>query len=168
MQHKVLITLIITALGGGASAAVGVLDPWVRTTTSFQKSTVAFMQLTSSNDARLVQADSPVATTVELHQMVMKNYAMKMQPVPGIDLPAGKPVALAPDGYMVMLTGLTQQIREGDTIPISIVVEGRDKKRETFRFSAVAKSMDLDAGKGSHQHTHGNSDGAVQTAERGN
>ena len=168
MQTKALISLLIAVLGGSASAAVGVLDPWVRTTTSFQKSTVAFMQLTSSDDARLVRADSPVAASVELHQMVMKNYAMKMQSVPGIDLPAGKPVALSPDSYMVMLTGLRQQIREGDVIPISIVVEGRDKKRETFSFSAVAKNMDRDAGKAGHQHTHGHSDGVVQTAERTN
>lgn len=151
MKRPALAAFLLAAFSASAFAAVTVKDPWVRATNAHQKSTVAFMQLTSSGDARLVKADSPVAKTVEIHQMVMKNYAMKMQAVPAIDLPAGKAVELKPDGYLVMLTGLKQQIKEGDSIPISLVVEGRNKKRETIKFSASA--MTLEAGSaGNHAH----------------
>jgi len=87
MIRSVLVALILAALSLPAVAAVTIKNPWIRVTSSHQKSTVAFMQLTSSNDARLVKAASPVAKSVEIHQMVMKNYAMKMQAVPAIDLP---------------------------------------------------------------------------------
>ena len=145
MQRIALLTLVCTALGGPALAAVDVTDPWVRPTTAFQKSTAAFMQLTSSSDARLVKAESPLATQVEIHQMVMKNYRMKMQSVALVELPAGQPIALRPDGYMVMLTGLKQQIRQGDSIPISIVVEGSDRKRQTIQVTALADARQVNA-----------------------
>jgi copper(I)-binding protein len=153
MKRCALVTLVLAALSAPALAAVTVQEPWVRATASYQKSSVAFMQITSSNDARLVKAESPVAKVVEIHEMVMKNNMMKMQSVPAIELPAGKAVALKPDGYMVMLTGLKQQIKEGDSIPISIVVEGKNKKRETIHINASA--MTLEAGMSDkHAHAH--------------
>jgi len=142
MKRLVPAALVLAALSAPALASVTVKDSWVRTTASYQKSSVAFMQITSSSDARLVKAESPVAKLVELHQMVMKNNVMKMQAAPAIDLPAGKLVELKPDGYMVMLTGLKQQIKQGDLIPISLVVEGKNKKRETITLTASAMSME--------------------------
>jgi copper(I)-binding protein len=109
------------------------------------------MQLTSANDARLVKADSPVAKIVEIHEMVMKNHVMKMRTISAIDLLAGKTVALKPNGYMVMLTGLKQQIKEGDSVPVSIVIEGKNRKRETIALSVPALRMDSAA---SEQHAH--------------
>lgn len=142
MKRLAFAAIVLAALSAPALATVTVKDSWVRATASYQKSSVAFMQITSSKDARLVKAESPVAKTVELHQMVMKDNAMKMQSVRAIDLPSGKPVELKPDGYMVMLTGLKQQIKEGDTIPISIVIEGKDKKRETIALTAPAMTLE--------------------------
>ncbi len=169
MRCAALPALLCIALGGPALAAVGVSDPWVRPTTSFQKSTVAFMQLTSTGDARLVKAESPVATQVEIHQMVMKNYRMTMQSVQLIELPAGQAVALRPDGYMVMLSGLKQQIRQGDSIPISIIVEGRDRKRETIQITALAVDRQATgAGKAEHAHSHDTAHIAAQAVEASN
>jgi len=154
MNRLVPATLMLAMLSAPVLADVTVKDSWVRATASYQKSSVAFMQIISSNDARLVKADSPVAKTVEIHEMVLKNNVMKMQAVTAIDLPAGKPVELKPDGYMVMLTGLKQQIKEGDTIPISIVIESKNKKRETITISARAMTMEA-ASAGKHAHDHG-------------
>jgi copper(I)-binding protein len=153
MKRLVLATLVLAALSAPALATVTVTEPSVRATTSFQKSTVAFMQITSSYDARLVKAESPVAKVVEIHEMVMKNNVMKMSAISGIDLPAGKAVNLKADGYMVMLMGLKQQIKEGDNIPISIVIEGKDKRRETIKLNATAMTMNA-AAAGKHAHAH--------------
>jgi len=153
MKRSVLVALAFAALSAPALATVTVKDPWVRATASYQKSSVVFMQITSSNDARLVKAESPVAKVVEIHEMVLKNNVMRMQSVAAIDLPAGKAIELKPGGYMVMLTGLKQQIKEGDTIPISIVVEGKNKKRETVQLNASAMCMEA-ATTGKHDHAH--------------
>ena len=141
MKRIALLAVVLAAVSAPALAAVTVTEPWVRATASYQKSSVAFMQITSSDDARLVKADSPVAKAVEFHEMVMKNNVMKMQAVPAIDLPAGKAIELKPGGFMVMLTGLKQQLKEGDSIPISIVVEGKNRKRETIKVNAQAMAM---------------------------
>jgi copper(I)-binding protein len=155
MKRVLLATVVLAALSAPALAEVTVKEPWVRATASYQKSSVAFMRITSSNDARLVRAESPVAKVVEIHEMVLKNNVMKMQTVTAIDLPAGKTVELKPGSYMVMLTGLKQQIKEGDTIPIAIVVEGKNNKRETIKLNASAMTMSAAAGdKHMHDHDH--------------
>ena len=128
-------------LAAGAHAQVTVTDPWVRATVPAAKASGAFMLLQSAQDARLVEVRSPVAAMVELHQMSMENGMMKMGAVDGIDLPAGKPVALASGGYHVMLMGLKQQMKEGDTVPLTLVVQKKGKKVETVEVKALVKPL---------------------------
>jgi copper(I)-binding protein len=153
MKRLVLVTLGLAVFSAPALATVTVKEPWVRATTPHQKATMVFMQLTSSNDARLVKADSPVAKVVEIHKIVMRNNVMRMRTVPAIDLPAGKAVELNPSGYVVMLMGLKQQIKEGDTIPISLVIEEKNKMRQTLQLNASAMTMDA-AASGKHAREH--------------
>lgn len=71
----------------------------------------------SDQDVTLVSATSDAATTVEMHEMVMKDGAMKMQPKEGgFVVPAGKSTTLEPGGLHIMLIGLTRDIRAGDTV----------------------------------------------------
>jgi copper(I)-binding protein len=122
-------------------AQVTVKDPWVRATVSQQKTTGAFMQITSAQDARLVEARSPVAGVVEVHEMTMEKDVMRMRAIKGLDLPAGKSVELKPGGYHVMLMDLKQQVKEGDTVPVTLVVEGKDKKRSNVEVKASVKAL---------------------------
>lgn len=132
---------IVAAFAVPAHAQVTVKDPWVRGTVSQQKATGAFMQITSTQDARLVEARSPVAGVVEVHEMTMEKDVMKMRAVSGLDLPAGKAVELKPGGYHVMLMDLKQQMKEGDTVSMTLVVEGKDKKRSTIEVNAPVKPL---------------------------
>jgi copper(I)-binding protein len=111
------------------------------------------MQITSVQDARLVEASSPVAGVVEVHEMVMEKDVMKMRAVKGLDLPAGKTVELKPGGYHVMLMDLKQQMKEGDTVPVTLVVEGKDKKRSTIEVKAPVKPL-ATASKAAAEHKH--------------
>jgi copper(I)-binding protein len=52
--------------------------------------------------------------------MTMDNGVMKMRQVDGIDLPAGKTVALKPGGYHIMLTGLAQPLAAGQSFPLTL------------------------------------------------
>ena len=124
-----------------AHAQVTVKDPWVRATVSQQKATGAFMQITSAQDARLVEAKSPVAGVVEVHEMSMEKDVMKMRAIPELALPAGKAVELKPGGYHVMLMDLKQQMKEGGTVPLTLVIEGKDKKRSTVELKAPVKPL---------------------------
>ena len=134
-------------------AQVTVKEPWVRATVSAQKATGAFMQITSAQDARLVEAKSPVAGVVEVHEMVMEKDVMKMRAIKGLDLPAGKTVELKPGGYHVMLMDLKEQMKEGTTVPVTLVVESKDRKRSTVEVKAAVKPLTTPA-KAEPEHKH--------------
>ena len=153
MKRITIAALIFAAFP--VMAQVTVKDPWVRATVSQQKATGAFMQITSAQDARLVEAKSPVAGVVEVHEMSMEKDVMKMRAIPELALPAGKAVELKPGGYHVMLMDLKQQMKEGGTVPLTLVIEGKDKKRSTVEVKASIKPLTTAApAKMDHQHKH--------------
>ncbi|WP_151633561.1 copper chaperone PCu(A)C [Noviherbaspirillum aerium] len=139
------LSLIAAALLVGTSASamaqIAVTEAWVRATVAQQPATGAFMRITAQQDARLVDVQSPIAKTVELHEMKMENNVMKMRPVAGIALPAGQAVELKPGGYHIMLVGLTRSVGEGDAVPLTLVVETADKKRESVSVQLKARSL---------------------------
>jgi copper(I)-binding protein len=47
-------------------------------------------------------------------------------------------VELKPGGFHIMLMGLKQQIKEGDVVPLTLVVENKDKKREAIALQVPA------------------------------
>ena len=152
MKSKLRLALALALSCGawGANAqSVEVKDAWVRGTVSAQKVTGAFMEITGKNAVRLLSADSPVASSVEIHNMTMKDGVMKMFPVDGIDIPAGKTVKLASGGYHVMLMGLKQQMKPGDRVPLKLTFELADKKRESLELSVEVRDI-----KGERHNAH--------------
>ncbi len=137
MRRLLLASALFTALV--AHAQVKVDDPWVRATVAPQKATGAFMQLTSTKAAKVVAASSPVAEMVEIHEMKMDDGVMKMRAVDALALPAGQAVALKPGSYHVMLMGLKAPIKAGETVPLTLTVEGEDKQRTTVEIKAEAR-----------------------------
>ena len=65
---------------------------------------------------------------------------MKMRAIPGIELPAGKTVELKPGGLHVMLMDLKQPLAAGDSVALTLIVEGKDKKRETIEVKAAVRA----------------------------
>jgi copper(I)-binding protein len=137
-----------------AQAQVTVKDAWVRATVAQQKATGAFMQLQSAQDAKLVSAQSPVAGVVEVHEMAMDGGVMRMRAVPSLDLPAGKAVDLKPGGYHVMLMDLKAQVKDGDTVPVTLVVEGKDGKRQSVELKVPARAAAAPAMKHGEGYKH--------------
>ncbi len=127
MKQLVLALIASGAIATSAFAQVSVGNPWVRATVPVQKSSGAFMVLRSTQAARLVEVSSPVAASVELHQSSMADGVMTMDHVDAIDLPAGKDINLATGGYHLMLVGLKRQLKQGETVPLTLVVKSGAK-----------------------------------------
>lgn len=144
VQHlkRTLIGLSLLGLAAHASAQVQVSDAWVRATVPGQPSSGAFMTVTADSDSKLLRVASPVAKDVQIHEMSMKDDVMRMGPVDSITLPAGTPVKLDPDGYHVMLMGLTGQIKEGDQVPLTLTVENAKGEWQTVEVKAAARGLD--------------------------
>ena len=135
--------LLLSLLGMSlqVSAQTVVDDAWVRATVAGQPSTGAFMHITSSTDSKLVEVRSPVAKTVQIHESKMANDVMSMQPVSSVALPAGKSVAIEPEGYHVMLIDLVGQVKAGDQVPLTLIVENSKGVKESIEVKAQARAL---------------------------
>lgn len=135
--------LLLSLLGMSlhVSAQTVVDDAWVRATVAGQPASGAFMHITSSTDSKLIEVKSPVAKTVQIHQSTMKNDVMSMKTVASIALPAGKTVSIDPEGYHVMLIGLVEQIKEGQDVPLTLVVENAKGEKESIEVTAKARAL---------------------------
>jgi copper(I)-binding protein len=143
---------LLLGLSLHASAQTTVEDAWVRATVPQQPSTGAFMRLTASTDSKLVGVQSPVAGIVQLHQSSMVDDVMSMKAVSEVALPAGKTVAIDPEGYHIMLINLTGQIKEGDTVPLTLIVEDAKGEKETIEVKATARALNAPEHGGMHMH----------------
>jgi len=116
------VLLFLSAASGSVaqSSDLQIKDAWARATPTGAKTAAAYMSLTSAASDRLTGASTPVAQKAELHTMSMEGSVMKMCQVDGINLPAGQTVALRPGGYHVMLTGLTEPLKEGQSFPLTL------------------------------------------------
>jgi copper(I)-binding protein len=145
-----LLGLLLALVAAPSWADVTIADAWVRGTVPGQKATGAFMQITSPTDAALVAAASPVAKTVEIHEMKMDGGMMRMRAVQQIPLPAGKPVPLAPGGYHVMLMDLDQPLKEGDSVTVTLTFADKEGRKTTQEVKAPVRALTAPAGMPKH------------------
>lgn len=152
--------LLSAAVSIPALAQVSITDPWARATVPAQKATGAFMGLQSATAARLVEVRTPVAGRAELHEMAMEGQVMRMRRVDAIELPAGKPVSLAPGGYHVMLFDLKRQLKEGENVDLTLVVQDAAGKRQDIKATLPVMPLSHSGKSGAGQHAgHGGHSG---------
>ena len=141
-MKKHLAALIASiALAFNAFAQTTIAAPWVRATVPRQTASGAYLQVRSADTARLVAAYSPLAASVQFHKMEMNGQMMKMREVDAIDLPAGSTVNFASGGYHLMLSSLKRQLKEGDVVPLSLVIERKKGRRETIVVNVPVKPL---------------------------
>ena len=133
--------ILFMAIAVPAVAQVAVTDAWVRGTVAGQMSTGAFMRLTSPADITLVGVASAAAKVVEIHEMKLEGGMMKMSAVTRLPLAAGKVVELKPGGYHVMLMGLAQPLKEGDTVPLSLTFEDKAGTKQMIVVKAPVRAL---------------------------
>lgn len=124
-----------------AQAQVTVTEAWIRATVGQAKTGGAFMRLTSDQDARLLEVRSSVAGSIQIHQMEMDGQMMKMHAVSSLELPAGKTIDLAAGGYHLMLLDLKQQLKQGDSVPMTLIVQNKNKKMLEIEIEVPVKAL---------------------------
>lgn len=138
IRHLLMLANLVSA---SAFAQVTVQDPWIRATVPAQKATGAFMQLRSAKAVRLVEAKTPAAGRVEIHQMEMQGQTMRMHAIDSLALPAGQPVDLASGGYHIMLFDLPRPLKEGEQVPLTLTTVGTDGKRESVTVQVPVRPL---------------------------
>ena len=100
--------------------------PWTRAVGTAAPTSAGYMVIRNTGAApdRLVAAETPRATRVELHEMSITDGIMRMRPIAGgIALPAGGEVRLAPGGLHLMLIGPKGGFEQGVRVPTTLVFE---------------------------------------------
>ncbi|MFT4100046.1 MAG: copper chaperone PCu(A)C [Burkholderiaceae bacterium] len=143
-----------SVLATAAHAQVQVQDAWVRSTVPGQSGTGAFMRLTSAQDTTLVAVSSTLTAATELHEMTMQGDVMKMREIPSLALPAGKTVELKPGGYHVMLMNLTQQVKAGDVVPLTLTFQNAAGQRQDLQVQVPVHPLNA-SGAATHDHSGG-------------
>lgn len=109
------------ATGDAAAATVTVTDVLCRPTPNGRQVTGCYMTLTASAADTLVSVESPVAALAQIHESRMESNMMMMRELDaGLPLPAGEAVQLKPGGNHVMLMGVTEPLRAGQTVPLTL------------------------------------------------
>jgi periplasmic copper chaperone A len=115
--------LVITGAALAQPTQLEIDNAWAGATPGRAENGAAYVTITSPTADRLVSASTPVAKKAELHTMSMQGMVMKMRPISGVDIPAGQPVSLKPSGEHIMLMGLNQPLREGQSFPLTLDFE---------------------------------------------
>jgi len=149
-----------TSWAAPAAAIVSAEDAWVRGTVEGQTGSGAYMRLTSSEDAQLVGASSPVAERVEIHEMRTVNDMMTMRRVDRLALPAHVTVALDHD-YHVMFIGLKHQLLPQQVVPITLQIVDARGRRHAVQIQAPVRALN------SMGAVHGSPSGAGKATPHG-
>jgi copper(I)-binding protein len=105
--------------------AVAVEHAWSRATPRGAATGVVYAMILNSgtSDDRIVSASSPVAAGIRFHSASNENGVMKMTLLPALQVSPGMPVVLKPGSTHMMLIGLKQQLKEGQSFPLTLMFE---------------------------------------------
>lgn len=129
---------------------IAVEQPFARATPAKVGGVFLVLKNAGGTADRLVKAASPVAASVELHTHVKDGDAMRMRPVENIPVPAKGETALEPGGYHIMMIGLKQPLKEGDSFPLTLTFE----KAGSVTVTVPVQKAGAPASAGGHEHKH--------------
>jgi len=128
MIRTVLALLFASALAASAAAdepAIAISNAWARAMPEGAKAGAAYVTITNNGTGadRLLGVSTPVAGEAQLHTTINDNGVMKMRPIESIELKPGASVTLKPGGMHLMLMGLKQPLKEGESFPLALNFE---------------------------------------------
>ncbi|BAE51893.1 Uncharacterized protein conserved in bacteria [Paramagnetospirillum magneticum AMB-1] len=118
----------LAAAGEAAAADIEVVNPFMRAAPMAGGTGVAFMTINNHGGAdRLVAAESDISKAVELHTHVKDGDIYRMRKVESLAVAEHGTVELKPGGDHVMFIGLNAAVKEGRTVPVTLVFEKAGK-----------------------------------------
>jgi copper(I)-binding protein len=149
-----LVTTLSLCAGLAQAQTVEVSDAYARATVTGQKASGAFMTLRSAAATQLVGASSPVAGSVQVHEMKMDGDVMKMRETSALDLPAGQPVELKPGGYHIMLMDLKGPLQADQKIAMTLTFKNAAGQTSKQQLQVPVRAMGGSGASGmGHDHS---------------
>ena len=116
------LALLWVACESRNESLVVVRDAWVREPPGGHPIAAAYMTMVNNSDmaTALVSAESSAVERIEINSMTHEDGKMRMRQVERVLLPAGGRVALESGGLHLMLMGLSNPPRAGDSIDLTL------------------------------------------------
>ena len=111
--------LLCLLVGHGAWAGeIQVGGAWVREAPPTAKALAAYMVITNASQqpVKLMGAEAPAFSTVEVHQSMQHGGMMHMMAVENVVIAPGTSVTLEPGGYHLMLMEPRERLKSGDVV----------------------------------------------------
>jgi copper(I)-binding protein len=104
------------------SASLQVKDAWANPTASGQSVAAGYFVVHNrTNLAEVLRgASSPAAQNLQFHTSSLVGGVARMRKVERFNIPAGGQLKLAPGGNHLMLIGVKQQFKVGETVPVTL------------------------------------------------
>jgi periplasmic copper chaperone A len=128
-MKQLLIALVVAASLLASARAQTPISPevvvesaWARATPGGARTGAVYLTLVArgTDGDRLIGIATPVADQAQLHVESIENGIMKMRPVAGVEVKPGAAAVLKPGAIHVMLIGLKQPLKEGETFPLTL------------------------------------------------
>lgn len=105
-----------------AAGLLVIVNAWMPQPLQGGKTGVIYLKIENrgGDSDELVQADSPGAQELMLHQSKDSGGVMKMMPLKSIEIPGHGEIELKPMGIHLMATGLKTVVKQSDKFPIRL------------------------------------------------
>ncbi|MBO0661002.1 copper chaperone PCu(A)C [Jiella sp. MQZ9-1] len=115
--------------------ALVIENAWARATLPNAPVAGAYMTIknTGKTSDRLIGGTTSAAKEVQVHEMKMDGSVMTMRRLKdGLEIPAGGTVTLQPGGVHLMLMKPAKRIREGETLPVTLMFKKAGSMKVDF------------------------------------
>lgn len=106
-----------------AAGSLDVLEPWAQPGVGQQAEVYLTLRNSGTEQDRLVGANSPLATAVQLRTVVQLGSVQSVQALKSIGVPAGGQQVLAPGHTHLLLVGVERALLVGEEVPLTLHFE---------------------------------------------
>ena len=117
---------------------IEVRDAWMRQTAQGENGAVYFvLNNYSAVEDKLMGASAEIAQAVEIHESTIVNDVMKMRMLTSVPLTASAEVEFSPGGLHIMLVGLKEETKLGESIEVIL----HFKNHEDIKISVPVQEL---------------------------
>jgi hypothetical protein len=138
-----------------SSSSIVVERPWARATPGGAKTGATYLTLINNGASaeQLLMATTPVADKVQFHSTTEENGMSRMREMQVVDVAPHARATFDPGGMHIMLVGLKQPLKEGQTFPLTLNFAKAGKIEVTVPVAKIGAMRPGDMAPMMHDHS---------------
>ncbi len=131
-------------------------DGWAREMPLVGSNGGAFVTLSNpgKNAVEIASLSTPIAETAEVHETLNDNGVARMRKLESLSVNGGESVALEPGGKHIMLIGLKEPLKAGQTFPVTFTLSNGTSVTVDVTAVTMKEAMERSVGEADHGDHH--------------